>query len=601
MVADQPVVIAAQQQMQAPLPAATVTEFDHADDVFEDAQEENNVRRSGRTRQQVEKYPGMQEFPKNLKLGIQAPVRKHSANVASSYTEVEPKTVKQALASENSDKWKEAMDSEYQSLLKNKTWSLEKLPEGRSTVGSKWCFKIKRDADGKIDRFKARLVAQGYSQEYGIDYAETFSPVARYTSVRMVLSLANQLDWEADQMDVQTAFLNGTLDEEIFMKQPVGYVEPGKEDFVCKLKKSLYGLKQASRCWNTAMDTFLRESGYRKSTADSCVYCKVVGDDLIIIALYVDDLLIVTKHRSVLDKEKKVLSSKFDTKDLGPVHHILGIKVDRDRENRRLFMSQEKLFSELLQNFGMENCNPVSTPIEAGLKLESHDGDSVDKARYQSLIGSINYAVTATRPDLAAALTSVNKFMQNPGPQHWSAAKRILRYIKGTLSHGILFSGDDSGITLSGYTDADWGGDIETRQSTSGYVFNLGGGPISWRSKRQQEVAQSTVEAEYIAASVATRECLWLRHLLSDIGFEQLTTTVFCDNQGAIAISKNPTHHERTKHMGLKVAFVRDHCTKGDIQLVYCPTNEMLADVFTKFVPRDRFSTLINKMSVVGH
>ncbi len=243
--------------------------------------------------------------------------------------------------------------SEYHSLMKNKTWSLVPLPQGRTPVGSRWVFKLKRKADGSIDKFKARLVAKGYSQEFGLDYGETFSPVVRYTSIRILIAIANLLDLDLHQMDVQTAFLNGKLNEEVYMVQPEGFIQPGQEGLVCKLHKSLYGLKQASRCWNMTMDDYLKKAGYRQGTADSCIYVKRVGDSFVIVALYVDDLLLAANNTDLLNAEKLALSNRFEMKDVGEAQYCLGLQIKRDRKNKRIWLSQERYLKDVLQKFGM--------------------------------------------------------------------------------------------------------------------------------------------------------------------------------------------------------------------------------------------------------
>ena len=351
------------------------------------------------------------------------------------------------------------------------------------------------------------MVAKGYSQEAGIDYEETYAPVAKYKSIRAILSIVNQLDMELHQMDVQTAFINGTLEEEIYMTQPEGYVEESTEHLVCKLKKSLYGLKQASRCWFKTMDSFLKDSGYEQCKSGSLLYIKRVGgEELMIIALYVDDMLIASNSKKMLRLEKNALKEKFRMRDLGDAHYCLGIQITRDRVNKKMLLCQTKYLTDVLHKYHMEPCNPVSTPQELGSKLMPNEGESINKQQYQALIGSLTYAVTGTRPDIAQALSSVNQFSSNPSSEHWKSAKRILHYIKGTLDWGILFDGTkEEDVRIGGFVDADWGSDPSGRKSRSGYIFNSCGGIVSWHSKKQTTVALSSTEAKYIAASSATQ------------------------------------------------------------------------------------------------
>ena len=512
----------------------------------------------------------------------------------------EPRTLKEALDSSAKSEWKEALDNEYSSLIEHKTWNLVKPPEGRNIVDSRWVFKVKYNADGTIERYKARLVAKGFTQEAGIDFEETFAPVARYTSIRALLAIVNQLDLELDQMDVSTAFLNGDLKEEIFMKQPEGYIQAGKEDLVCKLNKSIYGLKQASRCWYNTIDQFLKDSGYKQCKADSCLYMKRVGASFVYIAVYVDDLLFASNDIQMLSAEKKLLQNRFNTKDLGEAHYCLGIQIQRDRSKKQMLLHQTKYLSNLLKKFGMENCKATATPQEQNTKLSQNEGDSVDKAKYQALIGSLTYAVTATRPDLAQALGSVNQFSSNPGNEHWTAAKRILRYIQGTINHGIRFDGSkEDGVQLKGYVDADWGTNPNGRKSQSGYVFLLCGGIISWSSKKQPIIALSSTEAEYIAATSALQEAMWLRALLNDLNFKQEQPTVINeDNQGAIALCKNPKFHARTKHIDIRYHFIREQIDNLQITLQYCSTEDMIADMLTKPLGKTKFQKFRDLMGV---
>ena len=374
----------------------------------------------------------------------------------------EPKSLNEAWNGEYSIHWKEATDSEFSSLQSNDTWDLVPAPKNKNVVGCRWIFKAKRKSNGSLDRFKARLVAQGYTQEQGVDYHEVFAPVVRCTAVRSLLALANNLDLEVHQMDVRTAFLQGTLDADIYMKQPTGYVDKEKPEYVCKLKKSIYGLKQAARCWNIAIDEFLKLNGFKMSGADSCLYVKSVKDvngniNFVILALYVDDILLMSNSNDMMAREKESLSKRFNISDQGEVHFILGMLIQRNRKERTLTISQPKYFEGVLKRFNMENCKQVSTPLEPGRKFEKlSDCDTpIDTQRYQMIIGCLTYASTATRPDIAAAVSILSQFMAKPGKQHWEGVKRVLRYIKGTLDYSLKYSADKEEITLCGYSDAD--------------------------------------------------------------------------------------------------------------------------------------------------
>ena len=518
----------------------------------------------------------------------------------------EPKTVQEALNGEQCVQWREAMESEYSSLLKNDTWDLVPPPEGKNIVGSRWILKVKRDEDGGVDRFKARLVAQGYSQVKGVDYDEVFSPVARYTSVRSLLALANAHDLEIHQMDVKTAFLNGSLDCDIYMSQPEGFVDPDRPNHVCKLKKSIYGLKQSARCWNTTLDEYMKSVGYRKSNADGCIYVKSVKEadghiSFVIMGVYVDDIIPISNNPALLKAEKAALCERFEMTDLGEIHYLLGMSINRDRESRTLTVSQPNYLDKVLKKFGMENCKPVSTPLEPGRKFQqlSPSDEPFDVQTYQQAIGCLTYISTATRPDIAAAVSVLSQYMSKPSKDHWMGVKRVLRYLKGTLKYGLKFTAQEEKPELFGYSDADWAGDVDTRRSASGYVFQIGSGTVSWSSRKQQTVAKSSTEAEYVALSSATQEAVWLRCLMKDLGRQMdAPTTIYEDNQGAIELAKNAKFHNRTKHIDICHHFVRERVLSNEIRVIYCPSEDMTADIMTKGLPKCTFEKLRNLLGV---
>ena len=454
-------------------------------------------------------------------------------------------------------------------------------------------FKVKHGSDGSVERFKGRLVAKGCSQKYGIDYDETFSPVVRFSSIRGLLAFVVQNDMLIHQMDVVTAFLNGRLDEEIYMAQPDGYVEAGKEHLVCKLGKSIYGLKQSPRCWNRAFSEYLESIGFEQSAADPCVYIRI-SEPMAIIAVYVDDLILITKPEDVMQKLKKDLATSFKMKDLGKLHYCLGVCIEQDEDQKCLWLHQKQYLLDLIVKHGLTEANTVSTPADLNVKLEKDDGvsKSVDPTTYQSIIGGLMYAATATRPDISYSVSMLSKFNSSPSEAHLTAAKRIIRYLKGTVNLGLKYCKSEEG-QLIGYADADWAGDLDDRHSTSGNVFLMAGGAISWMSKKQATVALSTSEAEYVALSSATQEAVWLRRLLTDLKATPRELTVLMeDNQGAIAIARNPVSHARTKHIDIRYHYVREALQEDTIDLCYCPTEEMVADLLTKPLSKGKFEKL---------
>ena len=518
----------------------------------------------------------------------------------------EPKTFKQAMKCSEQDNWNKAMNEEMIALDNHGTWELVDLPKGKNLVGSKWVYKTKRKANGDVDRYKARLVAQGYSQVAGIDYDEVFAPVARYTSIRSVVAIANQLDLDMHQMDVKCAFLNGELEEEVYMKQPEGFVNQRYPKKVCRLKRSLYGLKQSARCWNQVIDGHLKSRGFLQSQADPCIYyrCRIIDgkQDVMIVAVYVDDAIICANNVKTLSDEKDSLCERFEMDDRGELDYILGMSVKRDRKNRILTIDQNLYLRDILKKFGMEDCRPVGTPVEPGkkfVKLIDEDEAFDDIQLYQAAVGSLNYAAIATRPDLSVAVGMLSKFMSNPSKDHWCGIKRVLRYIRGTLDLGLQFTYSDE-FRLCGFSDADWAGCLDTRKSTSGHVFRLGNATIGWRSKKQSIVALSSTESEYVALCAAAQETVWLRNLLKGVGHKQTDATViYEDNQGAIALAKNPKNHPRTKHIDVKYHYVRGTIEDDIISVRYCATNDMVADFMTKSLSKPLFEKFRDLMGIV--
>jgi hypothetical protein len=514
-----------------------------------------------------------------------------------------PRTYNEAMKTSESEKWLEAMESEMKSLAKNNVWELVPLPKGRKLVDCRWVLGRKYNSEGKPDRYKARLVAKGFTQEYGLDYEETFAPVVHFNSLRMFLTLAVYSKMNVQQMDVVTAFLYGELEEEIFMKQAPGFEEKTEDGLVCKLKKSLYGLKQSPRQWYKLLDKFLRDKGYRRSDVDPCIYVKGDDKDVIMIALYVDDLIIASNSEKLMKETKRNLCDRFEMKDLGRLHYCLGIEIVW-RDNGTCMFNQSKYIGNVLERFGMKDCKPVSTPINSGTKLTKEMSPKTDEeisemnlVPYRSAVGSLIYLVTGTRPDIAVAVGEVAKYSNNPGKQHWMAVKRILRYLKETINFGI--NCDPKSIDLEGYSDADWAGDLDTRRSTTGYLFKLGGVPICWKSKRQPTVALSTAEAEYMALSMAVQTAIWIRKLLKDFDFaSEEPTVIYEDNQGCIAMAKNPVNHERTKHIDIRYNFVRERVEDKTIVVKYLETTEMLADILTKGLSRDQHRKLCEEIGI---
>ena len=576
---------------------------DHDDDVVEvpvEAQESEPVRRSTRTRRPPTKYweqHGMEEPPMKWWHNPEY------ANICIAST-AEPATFAEAVGGAEAVKWRAAVQDEYDSLMENKTWSLVELPKGRKAIGCKWVFRIKRNADGSVDRYKARLVAKGYSQVEGVDYSETFAPVAKMTSLRMLLAMAAIEDLELQQLDVKTAFLNGMLEEDIYMEQPEGFVAPGKEQLVCKLERSLYGLKQAPRAWYERLHAHLVKQQFERCAADHSVYVSRKGADFMIVLVYVDDLILASNSPTMLQQFKAVMEAEFKMSDLGEASLFLGLQLVRDRKQRVMRLMQTRYAEDVLRRFGMEESKPISTPMVPHSPLAK--GEEVvsaeDKAWYRSAVGSLMYLMVSTRPDLAYAVGAVSKYVEAPSPDHVAAVKRILRYVRGTSNHALHLGSSETPPRLHGYCDADWASSPDDRVSISGYVFYLGDGAISWSSKKQPSVAVSTTEAEYMAMSHACREVIWLRRLAAGmrVPMEEGGTLLKGDNKSAIQLAKNQTYHGRTKHIEVHHHLVREKVERGVLVVEYCPTEEQVADVLTKGLSKEKHEQFTSAMGLTA-
>ena len=418
----------------------------------------------------------------------------------------------------------------------------------------------------------------------------TFAPVVQYASIKLLLSIANDLDLDVHHVDVQTAFLNGTLEEEIYMCQPEGFVVSGKEDMVCKLKKSLYGLKQSPRCWNSVLHAFMIETGFRNCEDDHCLYFKNTSDSAIYVAIYVDDILVAgSSHRHIQDF-KDELNTRFDTNDLGELKYFLGIEVRRNRKKKEMQIGQWKFVSELLAKTGMSDCRPISTPIEPHpFEISAVHGCDL-KIGYRSIVGSLLYLAGISRPDISTAVGYAGRFQENPEAVHWKLLQRILRYLKGTEAIGLKFTSGEKIGQLEGFSDADFAEDKMERKSVTGYLFKVGNNSVVWKSVKQKLVTLSSCEAEYVALSQAVQEATWLRRLLEQLGFSQDNPTVIWeDNQSTIHLAKDAKHHGRSKHIDVRFHFIRQYQEDRLVKIKYIPTGENVADMFTKPLSKSLF------------
>ncbi|CAL1391443.1 unnamed protein product [Linum trigynum] len=497
-------------------------------------------------------------------------------------------------------RWNEAMQCEILSIKKNDTWLLTDLPFGVIPLKLKWIFRTKLTETGAIDKFKARLVVKGCSQKYGIDYTEVFAPVARWDTIRTLLAFAAFHGYEVYQLDVKSAFLYGELAEDVYVEQPQGFEVAGEDSKVYKLKKALYGLKQAPRAWYSRIETYLIKKGFERSCYEHTLFIKRAGEDILIVSIYVDDLLYTSSSNGLITEFKEAMQAEFEMTDLGRMRYFLGVEVTQSQAG--IFICQQKYAREVLERFNLQHCSHAHNPIVPGVKLtKAGDGVLVNSTDYKRLVGSLLY-ITATRPDLMFVVCLLSRFMEMPTRQHMLAAKRVLRYIKGTMQFGIWYKRKQEEESLVGYTDSDYAGDADDRKSTSGYAFFLAGGAVSWASKKQPVVTLSTTEAEFIAAAYCASQCVWLRRILEQIGWKgdgNTATTIMCDNSSAIKLSKNPVMHGRSKHIDVRFHFLRELANDGVIVLEHCGSQQQVADIMTKALKLETCQLLRTKLGMV--
>ncbi|KAJ0727195.1 putative RNA-directed DNA polymerase [Helianthus annuus] len=547
------------------------------------------------------------------------PKRPNRYNPSAYYTTTSPDQLTEPTSftvTNKSPEWSHAMNEEFHALNKNGTWSLVPYVDNSNVVDCKWVYRLKRDAQGKVTRYKARLVAKGFHQQAGVDYHETFSPVVKATTIRVVLSLAATHKWALRQLDVQNAFLHGDLQETVYMRQPQGFVDPSKPHHVCLLHKSLYGLKQAPRAWfhrlSTALQQLgsaLQQLGFHGSKTDPSLFILNSRGTIIYVLVYVDDIIITGNNNQAVDHIIQSLSSSFAVKDLGSLHYFLGIEVIR--HGLDLILSQKKYIWDTLQRSGLSDCKPVNSPMSTSQVLMPDDSPLMpDPTKYRQVVGALQYA-TLTRPDIAFSVNKVCQFMHAPTENHWTAVKRILRYLKGTTDLGLRIRHDSGSIlhaftdvhwtnSVQAYSDSDWAGCPVDRRSTGGFAIYLGSNLVSWIARKQRTVSRSSTESEYKALADTVAELIWLKALLRELGIaKNYSPTLWCDNLGATFLSANPVFHARTKHVEVDYHFVREQVAQGNLHVKFIATNDQIADVFTKPLSSQRFQFLRSKLQVV--
>jgi hypothetical protein len=529
---------------------------------------------------------------------------------------IDPLNYKQAIKRPDGHKWQQAVEKELDSMEKNKVWKLVDLPANASVIKCRWVFKTKLDESNKPVRFKARLVAKGFSQTHGINYDETYAPVAKYKSLKLLMALVNQLDLEFKQIDFETAFLNAPLDYKIYMELPEGMPMHSKGK-VLLLLKAIYGLKRSPRLWNQELHNLLIELGYLPITADKCIYTKRINDRVIILSLYVDDTAIAysKQDEAIWERDKSLISKRFPISDLGNCEWLLGMEIQRDRTNHKLILSQRAYVERVLKQFNMLECKTTNTPMAHQGKLDAEpiDGtpvkplDSHGKKLYQSIVGSLLYAACLTRMDLCYATSRLARFCSNPAEHHLQAARHTLRYLSGTRDLGLTFNYSPARklkLDPIVYPDASWISEIDSGKSYSGVMTMLNGNPIHWWSKAQSLVALSSTEAEYVALGEASKDAVWLREWINGVLGVYIPIKLRCDNQAAIKIVQNETDSARTRHYTARHHFVRDLIKHNQLSVDWTSTDTQAADLLTKSLDRiklkqwvDRFLTATDSSS----
>jgi hypothetical protein len=530
----------------------------------------------------------------------------------------EPKSYREAMNCQDSLHWSEGCDEEMDSLRESGTLIIQPLPDGANVIDSKWVFKVKLNSDGTctVARYKCRVVAKGFGQVSGVDFVESniYAPVVRFKSLKIILSLANSMDYEIEQLDVVSAFLNAPINEVVFMNQPDGY-HVGGPKMVCRLSKAIYGTRQASANWNCTFNDFVVNIlKFRRLSSDSCVYVKISKSGrAIYLTVFVDDI-VVCFHITDLEEwtsYKNLFEKRFKIKNLGAIHWLLGIEITRNRPIKQLKFSHRLYLETLLKKFNLFECKGESTPEAAGVKLSKSYSpvtpEQIEQMKqlhnlYLSGVGSLSYTALSIRPDLSHAVNELSRFMSNPGVLHFRASKRVLRYVKNSLDVELTFDGNiQKQNLLTVYTDASWGDDADDKRSTTGYLVKSNSDTITWNSRRQTTIALSTCESEYMALAAGAQECIYIHNFLQELKIQTINT-ILCDNVAAISLSSHDSNHNKSKHIALKFHFIREKIKQKLFTLKWIDTRLQLADVFTKNIGKLQFTNLINKiMNIKNH
>lgn len=552
-------------------------------------------RRGARTRKPVNRYGFTAQallVRSELTTGVSLSTMK--AMVAST----DPKTFREATRGHDRESWLAAMNSEMESLLLNKVFDLVPLPIGKRAIGCRWHYRTKAGEDGKPGRKKARLVAKGYLQRKGIDYQETYAPSTRHETIRLVMSKMAVEAWDSCQMDVMTAFLNSFLREEVYMKQPDGFVDAQHPDWVWRIRASLYGLKQSPREWNHLLTKELKSLGMTQSPHDPVLFTQKSGNEVVAaVVVHVDDIYLTGK-KAHLDRIRHALSKRFKMSKSGDLDTYISLKVERNSRGE-VFLSQKHYIHQIAEKHLSSPTREAHVPCKSTFSDLTRDAESALTSKpYAELVGMLQWVANGTRPDIQFAVNRLSQFLTRPTDLHWEAAEHVLRYLYTTRSLRLGL-GTASQQKLHGFSDSDWASTSEDRRSTTGWVYRYAGGVISWKSRRQPTVALSSTEGEYMAMTDAAKEAIWLKGLSQDLGIDEGVTRLFYDNQGAGCLSTGEGLMQRTKHIDVKHHFIRDCIASKKIDVSHVPTADMLADVFTKPLGRVKHSQALEALGLV--
>lgn len=503
---------------------------------------------------------------------------------------VAPRSLKEMIKTPIAKWWIKSMSAEISALEEKDTWKLVKRPIDVKVIDTRWVYKVKRSTDNSTVKLKSRLVARGFEQEYGVNYFDTYAPVVKNSSVRLLMSIAVQKRWKVEQIDIRNAYVNSAIDTDLYIEQPEGFIWEDKKKFVLKLKKSLYGLKQSGNVWNKCINEVLTNIlGFRRLKSDPCIYVLNSGDSIVVIAIYVDDILIYSACEDQIKMIKDKIKTQFEIDDIGECKRVIGLNVIRGEDTMTLH--QIPLIEELLDETGMKGCRISPVPIRTSERLlnckspgKGKECGQVCGKTYRRIVGKINYLASTTRPDLTYTVSYISQFCNCPHQEHMDVVMGVLRYLAGTKEVGIRYTRGNENV-LRGYVDADYAQCPIDRHSYTGFIMNFGG-PVSWESKKQSTVTLSSCEAEYVALTSAAKELLFMKNILSELDLRDIyrnnAITLMCDNEGAAALAENNGYSPRTKHVDIKYHFIRELVEKQVITLKHIGSTDNVADIFTK-------------------